>query len=134
VPSRCPTYVRFVVLVKDEDSQRLRGVFQAAYDLRDSKRLADEEQQSLVTALKWFSQNLSIPTRFSRSTRPHRHSNAISWYKDHAAEHIARMRQLVAVLERHDVRTQMLVTDRPGYVVYEDDYQIAAVPFRETVA
>jgi len=28
----------------------------------------------------------------------------------------------------------MLVTARPGYVVYEDTHQIAAVPFRDTAA
>jgi hypothetical protein len=36
------------------------------------------------------------------------------------------------LLERHGVRTEVLRTDRPGYVVYEDEYQVAAIPFRGT--
>jgi len=28
----------------------------------------------------------------------------------------------------------MLVTKRPGYVLYEDEHQVCAVPFRDTVA
>src|ERR1051325_6162075 len=32
------------------------------------------------------------------------------------------------------VPTRMLVTARPGYVVYEDTHQIAAVPFRDADA
>jgi hypothetical protein len=38
-------------------------------------------------------------------------------------------RELAAILEAHDIRTEMLTTDRPGYVVYEDDYQVVAEPF-----
>jgi hypothetical protein len=33
------------------------------------------------------------------------------------------------MLERCGILTEMLRTDKPGYVVYEDKYQVAAVPF-----
>jgi hypothetical protein len=40
-------------------------------------------------------------------------------------------RELVAILEAHDIRTEMITSDRPGYVVYEDQYQVVAEPFRD---
>jgi hypothetical protein len=41
---------------------------------------------------------------------------------------------LAAVLEQHGVSVEMLRTSKPGYVVYEDRYQVVAVPFRDTGA
>ena len=40
--------------------------------------------------------------------------------------------QLVALLERNGVRILALRTKRPGYVVYEDDFQVVAEPFTDT--
>jgi hypothetical protein len=57
---------------------------------------------------------------------------AISWFKDTAKEHLARARELVAILENHGLVVTMLKAERVGYVVYEDDFQIVAEPFAET--
>jgi hypothetical protein len=105
-------------------------VFQAAYRLRDQGLLADHEEDCFERLRRWFNRHLRVPDRFSRPRRPH----AICWFKATAAEHIGRVRELAAMLEHHGVRTEMLQTNRPGYVVYEDDHQVAAVPFRDTTA
>ncbi|MFY7916503.1 MAG: hypothetical protein ACOVPA_17750, partial [Rubrivivax sp.] len=57
-----------------------------------------------------------------------------SWFKDTAAEHIRQMRLLADILERHGIQVDMLRTRRPGYVVYEDDHQVAAEPYSDTGA
>ena len=44
------------------------------------------------------------------------------------------MYTLVAILNTHGVHTEMLRTEKPGYVVYEDPFQVAAEPFGETGA
>ncbi len=56
----------------------------------------------------------------------------ISWFKDTAQTHIGKMREMVALLEHHDVSVRMIKTMRPGYVVYEDEFQIVAVPFADS--
>jgi hypothetical protein len=56
-------------------------------------------------------------------------SRAISWFKDTAHEHITRVRTLAEILKNHGVSVQMLKTDRVGYVVYEDEFQIVAERF-----
>ena len=50
-------------------------------------------------------------------------------FRDTAQEHIARIREMVAILESHGVSVRMLKTDRVGYVVYEDEHQVVASHF-----
>jgi|SRR5215471_12313008 len=126
-------YIRFVVTDIDEDSERMLGVFHAVWNLRDRGRLHpyEEEQHDLIR--EWFNDNLERPTRFNASKAPFCRTKrrAISWFKDTAREHIAWIRGLVAILQNHGVYVQMLKSDRAGYVVYEDEYQVTAEPFAD---
>jgi len=36
---------------------------------------------------------------------------------------------MVYILEQHNVYVRVLKTDRPGYIVYEDEHQVVAEPF-----
>jgi len=38
---------------------------------------------------------------------------------------------MVRILERHGIYVKMIRTDKPGYVIYEDDWQLVAEPFRK---
>lgn len=127
-------FIRFVVLVRDQDSHRLTGVFHAAYQLRDRGVLDSREDSQCDALLEWFNRNLPIPIRFTRSRRLKAPSKAICWFKAKAGKFINRVQELVTLLERNGVPTEMLRTQRPGFVVYEDQYQVAAVPFRDTRA
>ena len=84
-----------------------------------------------------FSGSTSIlrrPTRFTASKPPfYRKKNAaISLFRDTAHEHLARVRELVVILEHHGVSVRMLKANRVGYIVYEDEFQIVARPFSDT--
>jgi len=72
-----------------------------------------------------------VPSRLSRSRRRTAHSSAICWFKDTAHGYIDRMRRLAALLDASGVHTRMITTRRPGCIVYEDEHQVAAVPFRD---
>lgn len=125
-------FIRFVVASRDEDSGRRRGLFQAGELLRASGRMSQADEQRLDELEQWFRKNLPVPNRFALSSRPHRKAQAISWFKDGAAEQIARMRDYRALLESYDIAVEMLREKRPGYIVYEDDHQVVAYPFSET--
>jgi hypothetical protein len=127
-------FIRFVVPVRDDCSHCLTGVFQAADGLRYRGLLGEDERQRFEQTRRWFNRNLPVPTRFSRSRRPHACPKAVCWFKGDAAVFLGRVRELAALLERHGISTEVLRTQRPGYVVYEDEYQVAAVPFRDTRA
>ena len=124
-------YLRFVVPDIDEDSQRELGVFHAVGNLRRQGKLYPYEEEQHDAVRQWFNQHLEKPTRFTASKPPYyrKKSKAISWFRDTAHEHLDRVRLLVTILENHGVAVRMVKTDRVGYVVYEDDYQIVAEPF-----
>ena len=126
------TYVRFVTLTIDEASGRRRGVFQAMFDLIDERELSDHEMDEVQALRKWFNKHLAKPDRFARSPKRHAAPKAISWYKTSAMEYISRMHAICRILNEHGIVTEMITSTRPGYVVFEDKHQIAAVPFSET--
>lgn len=126
-------YVRFIVAEVHDDSIRELGVFQAAYRLRRAGKLRDYEEARLNELLSWFNTNLAKPEKFTKSKPPYdrKQQRAISWFKDSAQQHIARIRELAAILDSHDIHFEMIQTDRPGYIVYEDAHQIVAEPFAD---
>jgi hypothetical protein len=94
--------------------------------------LYNHEEALYREIYKWFQKNLRRPKRFTRSSKPHAKRVAISWFKESATDHIDKMREVAAILEAHGVHTEMIVSSRPGYIVYEDPYQIAAEPYANT--
>ena len=110
------------------------GVFQAAFRLRERGTLSPHEEELHDLTQQWFDENLKEPNRFTASKPPYyrKPNKAISWLKDTAGEHLSHPRDLVGILENHGITVRMLKSDRVGYVVYEDDFQIVAEPFSET--
>lgn len=129
-----PTYLRFVIGDIHQTSGKELGVFHAVLRLREEGKLYEHEEQLHDLTRQWFNGNLEEPTRFTASKPPHyrKPNKAISWFKDTATEHLSHIRDLVGILENHGVAVQMLKTDKIGYVVYEDNFQIVAEPFSET--
>ena len=125
-------FIRFVVEERDRRSGRRRGVFQAAYALRSSGAMTKYEEARLADTLRWFDAHLEKPTQLARSRRPHRAAQAICWFKAGAAEHLGRIREVRHILDGYGVTVDAITTHRPGYIVYEDPFQVAAHPFAET--
>ena len=125
-------YLRFVIAQLDPQSGRRQGLFHAAAALEAHGVLAPHEIDDYRAVWAWFRGNLEKPDRFSLSSRPHAKGQALSWFKAGSAVHIARMRDLQRILENHDVGVEILRTERPGYIVYEDEHQVAAYPFADT--
>ena len=125
--------LRFVLPRSQPDTGVEEGIFGAAYDLREGTRISTSDRQSLDGLLAWLDVNLAKPQRFNSSKSKgyyRRRTAGISWLKPTAAEHIAKMRALIAILERNGYQVSQTITDRPGYVVFEDDHQVVAEPFR----
>ncbi len=125
------TFLRFVGPGRDHQSGVEPGIFMAASALRESGALPDYEDERLASVMEWFNEHLRRPGRFARSARgPER---AICWFKPSAREHLARAHELAALLLDYDVPVRMIKTARVGYVVYEDEHQIVAEPYADTL-
>ena len=126
-------FLRFVLPHFHPDTCVEEGVFGAAYELRDGTLISASDRQSLEGLLAWFKANLAIPERFNSSKSKgyyRRRTTGISWLKPTAGEHIVKMRALIVILENNGYQVSQIITDRPGYVVFEDDHQVVAEPFR----
>jgi hypothetical protein len=119
--------------VLEETDQRTgkdKGLFTAAYSALRSKELYEYQEVEIKEALKWLEKHLPVPEKFSKKRNAsHKNTHGISWFKPEATETLKQIRRIVAVLEEYGMKIQILKTTRPGYVVYEDDYQIVAEPF-----
>jgi hypothetical protein len=125
-------FLRFVISEIDLGSGKRQGVFHAGDALMSSNDLSHRAAATLQETFDWFNANLPHPNRFSLSGRPNRKAQAISWFRSTAIEHIARMRDYTRVLGENGIQTEVLKTRRPGYIIYEDDYQVVAYPFADT--
>lgn len=123
-------YIRFVVDEIDGYSGVALGIFQAMYRLWRAERLNRAEQAWWDDVRAWFNVRLERPARLMRSQRRGAEPCAISWFKPSARQHIRRAFEIVALLSEHHVHARMVRSRKPGYVVYEDDFQITAEPFR----
>lgn len=126
-------FLCFVSSEIDSESGVEAGLFVAARGLRDGGTLPFYDYERLWELFDWFNENLERPYRFSRSRRrgcgPGR---AVCWFRPTANEHIARAREMAALLEEYGVPVWTLKTPKVGYVVYEDEYQVVAEPYADT--
>lgn len=128
-------FIRFVLAHRHPDSGVEDGAFRLAYELRDSARVEAADRGVLAEHLAWFEKNLETPTRFNRTKSKgfyRRKTRGIAWFKDTATEHLARMHQVNALLERYGHPVKMIMESRVGYTVHEDAFQVIAEPFSDT--
>ncbi|MGZ3749848.1 MAG: hypothetical protein ACXVIY_00780, partial [Mucilaginibacter sp.] len=123
-------YIRFITQFINEDNEPETGIFHALRFVAEHSLTQDEDANQLKTLNKWFSVNLAKPDRFSNASRPHAEAIALSWYKDSAKEHIRLTYDIIALLEKYHLVVERVATKNPGYIIYEDEYQVSAVPFR----
>ena len=129
------TFVRFVISDLHPDSGVRNGLFDLAYALRDSDDVLEEHRQLLADHLAWFAKNLAKPKRFNRSSSKgyyRRATKGIAWFRDSAGDHIARMHEMKRIAELYGHTVEVILEERVGYLVYEDEAQVVAEPFADT--
>lgn len=124
-------FIRFQSTIPDRLTGKPLGIFHASTivcELEDTSQYAID---LILEQRKWFNKNLPRPHKFSRSRKPHALEIALSWYRPSATEFIERSRVLANLLSDQIFPITMVKSLNPGVIVYEDDYQVVAVPFRQ---
>lgn len=128
-------YLRFVQHARDPDTGLRTGLFVAAYRLANNNTHDLSIQARCHVLLDWFEANLTTPDRFNRTTSKgewRRVTHGLSWFKPTAQEHVGKAHELRGLLAEADIMTEVLRTSRPGYIIYEDAFQIVSEPFADT--
>jgi hypothetical protein len=123
---RCE-YIRFVVGLKDGNGHSEQGIFRAVMWALEWKEIQGSDAETLRELLVWFSRNLAKPSYSGRDGLRF----GICWFKVGAVEHMLRIDEMSRVLERNGVYIKKIKTDKPGYVIYEDEWQLVAEPIRK---
>jgi hypothetical protein len=123
-------YIRFITHDIDMDTGHEQGLLAAAYDVLREKGVTKYEEELIQGHIDWLKKHLPIPDKFSRTRNAyHKNTHGLSWLKPTAVEALNHLRAIAVILEEHGKPVTMLTTDKPGYIVYEDEWQLVAEPF-----
>ncbi len=125
-------FLRFETHGRHAETGLKVGVFHVAYELLESDHLESLERREIRLVLDWFAEHLPIPHRLACSRRPGAHSNGVCWFKSTAARHVSQVRYLAILLRQQQIAVVEKRTVNPGYIAFEDDFQVVAEPFAET--
>jgi len=122
-PPKGQSFLRFAALDQHPGSLRRRGIFSAAYKLRNAGQLDAASEERLGVLLEWFGNHLHAPSLDEE--------RAVFLFKSSAAACMRHIWDLAHLLRDAGVWIEMQVVDKPGRVVFEDELQVAVVPWVE---
>lgn len=124
-----PTYIRLSWKRSDCRYHIETGVFHTAGRLRRACETTYTDEDRLHSILKWMGRNLPAPRDLNSV-------HSIFWFKasvmSSEPELWRRIVELKELLGKYGYDIGYHQTRRPGYIVYEDYFQIAAVPFKDS--
>jgi len=124
-------YLRFTTQFINPHGELQTGVFMALKYLREDYALTnDEDIVKLKSITAWFDKNLEKPDRFSNGTSKHNANISLSWFKNTASKHLKVMQCFIEIAKQNNIVIERIVSKKPGYIVFEDEYQVSAVPFK----
>lgn len=124
-------YLRFTTQFTNPFGETETGIFLALRFLRDDYPATQNEDIARLKQISvWFNKHLEKPTRFSNAGNKNPANISLSWFKDSAKEHIRRIQQLIEIFQKYGIFIERISTKNPGYIVYEDEFQISAIPYK----
>lgn len=100
------------------------GIFGACWHLLREERLTDKEAATFLDIEDWFREHLPEPPFYEQGNP----DKAITWFKRDSTEHMLRKLQpLVDLLEKYEVDHDFVLTNYPGTIIYEDEYQVGVI-------
>ncbi len=127
-------YLRYRAKYYNDKSKKIEfGFFWAADYLMKNVSLEIEDRNRLEELIKWFDDNLPIPDYYQEEKNRQKSKSATSWYKDSADEFIKPMNEMADILEKYNIEVERINARKiPGKKIYEDDFQITIIPYRDS--
>ena len=119
-------YLRFVVGAASQKPRFLWGLLQDPRTDRVRARLEDYELELWDECLDWFNEHMNVPP-FRADSLSRR---GVCWLRDDAHDAIRQLRVLEYLRGEVGLPTRTLVSRQPGRILYRDELQVVAVPWR----
>ena len=123
---RTPKYLRIQGRETAYRTQKPVGIF-----VLNWRRVRDNVYSEVDKALywqtrQWFVENLLEPPFYGEDNdNP---EGAVTWFKtERCSEMLEHIQPLTGLLERYDIPYDIVLTDYPGKIVYEDEWQVGAI-------
>jgi hypothetical protein len=113
-------FLRFVVQVP---GGRYVGLFRAS-ELIEGDDVLPAVASRARACFNWFNRNMGFPHGVQKT--------AICWFRSDATDFIDHLRELIEIYRLAGYPVWMHATTRPGKILFEDKYQVMAIPRRET--
>ena len=123
-PPRAGTYARFSAHDLHEDSGRRRGIFSVAYRVLRTHAIEPKLAAALRAEMDWFCEHLTSPD-FDEP-------RAVFLFKSAARENMRHIWKMLHHLRKTGIWIEMQTFRKTGRVVYEDEHQVAVVPWADT--
>lgn len=123
-------YLRFKTQFINNEDKPQYGIFHAMEYVEGLRDTSIEDELRLKELYKWFKSNLDVPKHFHDDAITYGwEGKSLSWFKDSAKEHIKLIREAVSILEKYNLIVETVWATNPGQVVYEDEFQVSAIPY-----
>ena len=120
-------YVRFQSQLDCKGTSSKLGVFQIAFRVRDAHETSVHDANEISRHIEWLKDHLYSPDLEEDQFR------AIFWFKQTAHEPMKRIWAIKPYLEAYGYWIDLITTWDPGRLVYEDGWQVAALPPKRRV-
>ncbi|MEM6731423.1 MAG: hypothetical protein AAF658_07690 [Myxococcota bacterium] len=119
-------YLRFTTESQNRSSRAFEGIFGPAYHARSDPSVQYALRREIAERIDWFERNLRVPP----VVKTERFRTGICWFSSGASEHVGMARELSNLLETAGVLMQCHRTVSPGDILYRDEIQVVARPWR----
>ena len=117
-------FVRFVVDHLNKQSGINQGILGVAFRIGREAKLQGLDQMMLNDHLDWLQSAFTTPDIFDQPEN----LKGICWFKQTQSEIISRVKTIVPLVEKCGLQVTELRSDAPGTVIYEDEFQVVAIP------
>jgi hypothetical protein len=115
-------YVRIQGKELARNTMHAKGVFSMCWQMIQDEIMEEEDRDLYLEIDSWFAEHLPWPPQCKRQ------EPVICWFKAEKAEEMMKMiRPALWLLERYHQEYYLVFTNFPGEIVYEDEYQVAAL-------
>ncbi|GAA1412571.1 hypothetical protein AUR04nite_10040 [Glutamicibacter uratoxydans] len=121
-------YIRFQSPKKNHRGIHV-GIFGLANSLGNRGLLSEEEHRLWRSMNDWYNAAYPDPTAaFPEVYDDDVNPGAVAWFKSTAVHLLEKIPPYLQLLDRYGVDCELVTSDDPGKVVYEDEFQIVVVP------
>lgn len=100
------------------------GIFHACWRLLNDNIMEPDDIHRFLEVDTWFTRYLPSPPIF----RGGEFQKIVTWFKCETSEEmLQKLEPALEILDKYNVIFDIMYTNDPGTVIYEDDYQIATV-------